>query len=376
MSGVQAANQGHRLTTRVWDCEEFARSKEVWDGLLAASDADPLFMSWDWQWRWWRHHQAVLGADLRLVAVYSNASLVGLAPFYSRKALVRGVLHPRRMELIGTCWRTPRAAFSDYLDIIAVPEQREQVVETLVQWLKCAQWEELVVCCTRRGSVADVLAQRFLSRIARVREVDPLSGWCAALPERFETYVERLDPEVRRRLFNQRRKLSNPVMRYANENEIGPFLDQLWRFSGDRWGEAGFWPECEHFYRDVAACLSGRGQLRLSRLDTEAGPLSVMLNVLVDKRTYYLQSGFDLARSRGISPGYLHFGYAIEAACAEGAAQFDFLGGSGRHRDYKRDLLTENIPLVTYHAVRGAWARGLYAGYAAWLWARGLVRSR
>ena len=353
---------GSGLTLRLWGEEEFAASKEAWDALLDVSDADPLFMSWDWQWRWWAHHREALGAELTLLSFYAGSRLVGLAPFYRHQAAVRGLLHPRRMELIGIAWRNPRAAFSDYLDIIVSHDSRGPVLEALAAWLGSAAWDDLVLCCTRRGSVAGELAERHLSRVARVREVDPLNGWCATLPAQFTTYLERLDPEVRRRVFNQRRKLHNPVLHCAARVDIPEYLDQMWRYLGERWG--GQWREFEAFYRDIAATLQDRGQLRLSSLKSDEGTISVMLNALADKKLYYLQSGFDSARSRGISPGYLHFGYAIEAACDEGVEQFDFLGGSGQHKDYKRDLLTENIPLVTYHVVRGMWARLLYAAHA------------
>lgn len=365
---------GGALQVRLWSEEEFAGSKAIWDELLRRSDADPLFMSWGWQWRWWKHHRLALGAELRLVAVYSGSRLVGLAPFYAHDAVVRGVLHPRRMELIGTAWRNECAAFSDYLDIIVAREFRGSAIEPLRDWLRGVSWDELILCCIRRDGVACELAQRHLPQFARVREADPLTGWCVQLPEHFETYLEGLSTDVRRRLFNQRRKLDDPRLQDAREGDVEENLALLWRYAANRWGNAGPSEAFRGFYREVARSLAREGQLRLSRLDTRQGPLSVIFNVRAGDCVYYLQSGFDQAGSSGISPGYLHFGYAIEAACAEGARRFDFLGGTGRHRDYKRDLLTEIVPLVTYHAVRGAGARALYGAYGAWLWAKGLVR--
>ncbi len=85
---------------------------------------------------------------------------------------------------------------------------------------------------------------------------------------------------------------------------------------------------------------------------------------------YFLQSGFNAAAARGVSPGYLHFGYAIEAACQENADRFDFLAGPGRHRDYKRDFAAEPVTVVTYHLVRGGLTARLYAVYetlARWI---------
>jgi CelD/BcsL family acetyltransferase involved in cellulose biosynthesis len=77
-----------------------------------------------------------------------------------------------------------------------------------------------------------------------------------------------------------------------------------------------------------------------------------MLNLRVAGTEYYLQSGFDPSFARGISPGYLHLGYAIEAACRDGLKRFDFLAGRGLHRDYKRDFASVSAPLQTLHLVR------------------------
>ena len=360
-------NPDHGLCMRLWDAEEFAASQEFWDGLLQRSDADPLFMSWAWQWRWWVHHGRALQVELQLLAVYSGDYLVGLAPFYRHRVVVRGLLGVRRMQLIGTAWRNSEAAFSDYLDVLADRALRERVLLAIADWIENASWDELALCCLRRGGAADELAQQHLPRIAGVREVDPIAGWRAPLPAQFDDFLHRLSPDVRRRLFNQRRKLSNPRVEYAQDVDVDQFLDQLWAFSAVRWRNGAHGSEFQNFYRDVARQAARTGQLRLSRVDTDQGLLSVMFNIRSENCVYYLQSGFDLQRSEGISPGYLHFGYALEEACRDGARYFDFLGGSGQNRDYKRDLLTENVPLVTYHAARGSRLRALYAAYGVWL---------
>lgn len=361
MEGVAASRA---LSVRPWSAEDFARSQAAWDELLARSDADPLFMSWDWQSRWWMHHAPSLGATLRIAAVYARDRLVGIAPFYARTVVARRMLSSRRLELIGIAWRGPEAMFSDYLDIIADRERRDAVIEALDEWLEAQPfWDELALCCTKRDGVAARLATERLGRWTYVREVDPLTGWCARLPPRFEDYVQALPQEVRRKLFNQRRRLAEPRIDYATEADLEETLALLWRLSAERWDGRVPPPQVQQFHRDMAFALARRGELRLSRLCTAGQPRSVLYGVERGGTVYYLQSGFDPAGARGMSLGYLHFGYAIEAACHEGVRRFDFLAGRGRHRDYKRDLLTEIVPVVSYHVVRRAVARVLYAAY-------------
>jgi hypothetical protein len=369
----RVSQSGHGLRVRRWGEDEFAASQDIWDDLLRRSDADPVFMSWAWQWRWWTHHGPALGAELQIAGIYSEDRLVGLAPFYRHRVVVRQLLRPLRSELIGTAWRNSEAAYSDYLDILAERLERERVLEAITEWLQSEAWDELALCCLRRGAAADALAKTYLPRFAGVREVDPLIGWRAPLPASFEEYARRLSPEIRRKTIHQRRKLDQPRLEYAQEADVDAFLDQLWAFSAVRWGGRAPRPEFQRFYRDFARYAAAQGQLRLSRMDTGRTPLSVMFNIHSQNCVYYLQSGFDLDKSSGLSLGYLHFGFALEEACREGAQYFDFLGGSGQNREYKRDLLTENVPLVTYHAVRAPGLRTLYAAHGAWLGLKRLV---
>ena len=302
-------------------------------------------------------------SSLRLVAIYDGDRLCGLAPFYSHVVVVRHVLRSRRLELIGTSWRDARTSFSEYLDVIADREHRSGVIAAIGLWLAAQpSWDDLVFCCSKRDSVVSQLVSEQLARWTYVREVDPMVGWCARLPASFEHYVQALSAAIRRKLFNQRRKLVEPRLVYATAGDVVDSIRLLWSLSSLRWG-ASPPPYVQNFQIDVATELARRGELRLSRLCTATGTRSVLYNVQKAGRVYYLQSGFDAADAQGLSPGYLHFGYAIEAACNDGATHFDFLAGRGLHRDYKRDFITDVIPMVSYHVVRRRIARGLYAAY-------------
>jgi hypothetical protein len=88
-----------------------------------------------------------------------------------------------------------------------------------------------------------------------------------------------------------------------------------------------------------------------------------MYNVRLGDTEYNIQSGFDSLALKGLSLGYLHLGYAMELACEEGIAQFDFLAGTGMRRDYKRDFQAVHRPLMTYQAIRAKPLAWLYRGY-------------
>jgi CelD/BcsL family acetyltransferase involved in cellulose biosynthesis len=116
------------------------------------------------------------------------------------------------------------------------------------------------------------------------------------------------------------------------------------------------------FHRQFAAHMAERGALRVSELKHEGATISVVYDVRLGDTEYNLQSGFQ-HETRGISPGYLHFGYCIERACRDGLTRFDFLAGSGLHRDYKRDFGTVNTRIGTSQVIRSPALSWLYQQY-------------
>ena len=316
-------------------------------------------MSWDWQWHWWSHHAGYVSGTLQLLALYaSSGELVGLAPFYVRQVRWRGWVRLRRMEVLGHCWRDSDAVFSEYLDLIAAREHEQAVLEEVSRWLEAAAWDDLVLPCLKPDSLARRLAHERLAAIAHVRDVDAAIAYSATLPATFATYVAALGSGTRRRLLNHRSKLRDPAIVEAGEHDIGACMDTLRAFESVRWGSKN--ERLYRFNRDFATSQARAGTLRLSRFVSAGGTLSVMYDVRLGRTEYYLQSAFDPQAPRGISPGYLHFGYHIERACAEGVTRFDLLAGRGRHRDYKPDLLTEGLLLVSCHIIRLNWLRMLY----------------
>ena len=62
-----------RLTIeRITDSETFTALGEEWDELLASSEADCVFLTWEWLHTWWNHLAA--GRRLRLSPFATRAS--------------------------------------------------------------------------------------------------------------------------------------------------------------------------------------------------------------------------------------------------------------------------------------------------------------
>lgn len=349
---------------RYWSEEEFATSQAAWDGLRARSTADPLFMAWDWQWLWWKHHRDVMGGELAIVACYAGADLVGLAPFYLHTATHRGGLRASRLEAIGSTFRDGRGVFSEYLDIIADRSRVDDVISAIAKHLLAdTRWEGLVVGNTPAAGVAARMVRRHFAQGCLIREVDPLEAHVVELPTDFASYLGLVSGSMRRKLWNQRSKLIDPALVVAGPDDACGVFDQIDAFHMRRWNSPQYVGTARAFHFALAPVLLKRGALRLSTLYSAGTPIAVMYNVRLGDTEYNLQSGFDPERSTGLSPGYLHFGYCMEVACHEGVRRFDLLAGEGRFRQYKQDFNTTEVPLITLQVLRARRLRLLYRVY-------------
>jgi CelD/BcsL family acetyltransferase involved in cellulose biosynthesis len=93
--------------------------------------------------------------------------------------------------------------------------------------------------------------------------------------------------------------------------------------------------------------------------------VSVLYDIRKGSRQYNIKLGFDPAIERSFSLGLIHFGYAIEAACDDGIATYDFLAGRGRKTDYKSHLGQVRQDLVTVQLLKGPALSRLYRWYDA-----------
>jgi len=347
----------------LWTEEQFESSCKQWTDLLSRSNADPLFMSWEWQWLWWKHHRDLPGAQLYVIAAYDPTGLlVGLAPLYLHRAMHRG-LGASRLESIGSNFRDTGYVFSEYLDLIIDRKFEKPFLNAVADFINSdGRWNDLVFSNTPKDGHASKLVNEHLKQ-QYVRIADPLFSYSAQIPQSFDSYLHTLDADTRRRSWNHRKKLISPVLVDVPTEQIDDTLSLLDRFHKVRWGQAHYVGTRRLFNRAFAQSMAKLGALRMTELRSADAPISVMYNVRLGGTEYNIQSGFDAAQSKGISPGYLHFGYALERACEHGIKTFDFLAGKGLHRDYKRDFSTQPRALVTLQSVRARALAWLYKEY-------------
>ena len=353
------------LTLRRWSVADWLGSEAAWGRLLARSNADALFLSWDWLTLWWHCFASALSAAPEILAFYRGEELVGVAPHSRRRVLRSGVLPATSVQPIGVSWRDPAALISEYLDIVASAAEADAARRACARvLLEERGWSEWVIGFTAAGTQwRDAFSGLEPGRRQYLRDVDPLVSYQADLGAGFGDYLRSLGPSTRRSVWSLRRRLARlgkvGFARLSSAEIDGGFGD-LNRLHQLRWQRPAFAGAGLEFHAQLAHRLEHRGELVMSRVSVDGAAVSVLYDIRKGARQYNISMGFDPAFAGKLSLGLLHLGYAMEAAAEAGVITYDFLAGSGQRTDYKRHLSQARRNLSCVQVLRGYLLPSLY----------------
>jgi len=227
------------LTLRRWGVDQWLGNAVAWNLLLACSSADPLFLSWEWLTHWWQCYGGSLGRAPDILAFYRGEDLVGLAPLYHRRVM-RGLLLAHSVQVIGLSWRDSEPLISEYLDVIAAPQDLGAVRHACLRLLLDEPaWTELVIGYSAAGQQwRDAFARLAPARGHYVRELDRSVSYQADLAQGFGAYLGNLAQSTRRSLWNLRRRLTEHgevSIEYVAAEEIDSGFTDLNRLHQLRW---------------------------------------------------------------------------------------------------------------------------------------------
>jgi CelD/BcsL family acetyltransferase involved in cellulose biosynthesis len=353
------------LTLRRWSVADWLGSEEAWGRLLARSNADALFLSWDWLTLWWQCFARALSAVAEILAFYRGDELVGVVPLYRRRVMRRGVLPAISVQLIGVSWRDPGSLISEYLDIVASAAETDTVRRACARaLLEEGDWTEWVIGFTAAGRQwCDAFAGLELARHRYMRDLDPLVSYQADLSCGFSGYLRSLGQSTRRSVWNLRGRLARlgkVTFERLSPAEIDSGFGDLNRLHQLRWQRPAFAGAGLEFHRALARRLAHRGELVISRLSVDGAAVSVLYDIRKGARQYNLSLAFDPSFGGKLSLGLLHLGYAMEAAAEGRVSTYDFLAGSGQRSDYKRHLSQARRNLSSVQVLRGYLLPSLY----------------
>ena len=335
------------------DTLAFRDIKQEWTELLQVSEANQLFLSWEWQYTWWETWAAVLDLKLMLLKAYDSDILVGIAPLYIDNLRLRSGIKVSRIQFIGNAWRRQGTVRTEYLGFIAFKGQSSEVCAAFVEYLlNKKDWDEFVICDLQKNTdtYKQIKKQQKNGRwFIDVAEQD--QGMNIDVLGKFEGYVKGLGRNTRLKLFNHRKylnSLGNIKHVSATNEDVGHYLSILNAFHQKRWGKDCFARQSLAFHKTLLNRLNRQQDYSLDCIYSDDKAISILYNLRIGHVVYNIQSGFDENFDKKLSLGTLHMGCAIESAFNDRSViNFDMLVGKGKSEFYKSKYKGRVVDVVT-----------------------------
>lgn len=348
-------SQAVRITA-ISEPASLARLAEAWDELLAASDADALFLTWTWISTWWVNFGA--GRQLHVLAARDEqGSLLGIAPLMVQRGVEGFPPKLRVLMVIGQQGET----LAERLDLIVRRGHEDAVVEAFVRHLMDEQrdlFDLLFLERVRTDSTAFVALRRCLDeRGLTVRTDNEQPSPYRSLPATYEDLRASMSRNFRRQLSNARNRLKKEgavALCFAPDDiPVAEAMDELIALHRARWGpdEGSFrTPDYVQFHRALSERLADRGELVLVLLRVGSETVAGRYDFMYGGRVWCFQGGWQPAFER-MRVGTILTADVMDWAIARGCTEYDFLSGDD---PYKRRWADDERTLLDLRA----WGRG------------------
>ena len=305
--------------------------KNEWDTLLAHSATSVPFLRYGYLQQWW---QTLGGGEwdsgrLCICAGYKDEKLAGIAPLFHTVKEGAPLLH-----FIGS------REISDYLDIIAAPEDYQDFLTALLESLLKegpSVWEKAVFENIPERSPFLSLIQKCIPPNTNILLEKTYSAPLLTLPSTWEEYLASLDKkqrhEIRRKIRRVEQEAAEQRFYFVEEDldithYANIFLDLM---KEDEQKKAFLTPSMQDTILSILEWGHNEGMLRLCFLDINGVPAAGYFCFDDGNTIYIYNSGFS-NEMQYFSPGWVLLSYLIEWAIENSREAIDFMRGSESYK--------------------------------------------
>lgn len=340
--------------------EELKALAPRWDELAHSDSRDGFFRTFGWYSSWMRHVRPE-ARPFVLVAREADGTVVGLAP------LCRAAHKDRWLPIDAVSLAGREVVSGDFLDCLAVPEKREQVLAATLDylWELRSRWGllllgEVIESGDTHRAVEALARRRGLPFRVQEERVCP----CIELPTTFDEYLGTFSPKRRHELRRQMRvlieKSGAQVDVYSEAGDIQANLGLLIQLHAGRWqrakqsgnmGRPGF----AQFLNDVSTAPPAGSRARLYVMRHNQQAVAALLIFYCGESALLYSMGWNPeSEVAQLSPGIVLVAWSIRDAVENGIRYYDFLRGDEK---YKSHLARSSRKTVTLLVGRSLSAR-------------------
>ncbi len=311
--------------------------RDAWDELLAASDFDCVFLTWEMFRAWWDSYGK--GHELLVLRCTDSAgNLVAIVPMVRGLSSMGGWLSAREIRLVGHV-----RGGAEKLDWIVRKGFEEDVVPAILDWIdrEAPKWDIFLYNAVRHESpVARVLLAECSRRKWYILHHEKLS-YFVPIPADWQSFLASRSKKMRtiipQRVRRAERTFKLRARRCDSLDNLQADLNVLYKLHAKRWqtrGQSGnlFQPEKQKFYFELASRFLERGWLEFWLLEFNDRPVACEFGFSYGGIYSNLQQGFD--------PEFASFGAGavlraaiIQDLIRRGLHGYDFLLGDEPYKE-------------------------------------------
>lgn len=330
-------------TIRIITCwHEFEQLEESWDQLLSQSDADTLFLTWNWINCWRKTAKSEVQPYIILLEQAGN--IIGIAPFYLQAYKLLNCISYNALKCVAD-----QGIGSEYANFIATnsnsninsTEIKKVLWDTLIEPTSAKAWDFIwltnIAAWTPGGkSLLTALEQQPLLHYNK-RTIEfaatPLAHFSKEI-------LPSLSKSLRTNIKQTRKQLEKRgdvnIQLTQQPAELPQHLDTLFALHNKRWQSAGLTgsfarrPEMGKFYQAFTPQALRRNQLRLLRLEVNGAIQAMQIGYVYNKTFLAIQEGFNPDFVAGAGQVLRHASFQL--CLNEELELYDFLGIYTNHK--------------------------------------------
>lgn len=324
-----------------WD--DFELIKKDWNTLLGQSDADNIFLTWDWINCWRKTQPSSIHPFI--IIIQEEGKNIAIAPFYIQDYRLIKFISYKALRFVGD-----KGSGSEYANFIVKRERSEELKNLLWQYLLNTEvkkywdfiWFTNVSAWTKGGqslisALTSVNALHYNQRVVEFAQI-PLCNYP-------EDILPKLSKSLRADIRRPTRRLDKvggwTMSTCKREDEISQLLETLFSLHNKHWQSAGLGtfarrPELADFYRKFVPIALRKGWLRLLQLESEGEIQAMQLGYVYNNEFLAIQEGYNPDFIPGV--GQVLRYYSLTNCQKERLNTYDFLG---IYTDHKRRWLSD-----------------------------------
>ena len=314
---------------------EFEALADEWNELLVNSDANSIFLSWEWMISWLKVHS---DKDIIVITVRNDSGrLTGVAPYYIAVMRFVMLIKYKTLRAIGDI-----ESGAEYPDWIVRKGEEERALECIMNALLSVRsvWDCIWMPRMAGWSGASSRMRYFCSGGGLPFHERPhiFSGF--VLPISASKFQLKLSKNRKQQLKRQTKKIfhSEKVSVVGCNDDMGldRLLNDLFELNKKRWNEVGCKgtfekkPREANFYRNFVPEAQKKGWLLLMGIADGRDVKAIQIGYLYNSHFHQIQEGFDPNYTAGA--GNVLRLKIIEHCIELKAEYYDFLGGYSEHK--------------------------------------------